>query len=237
MKRMDRMETPELIETFIQASLGYEHAIKHTTVREANRNTAMSDRVVKELKRRGAEQALLGLFDHPSPIVRACAANYALYFAPEAAVPVLEDIRDHGRGLPSTDAMTSLLMWKDEDISRMNVSELLDRFAGSAEAYRYAAEGFEGADEQLMADEAKRYSAEGHEVIEELARRGAEREILPLLEHERPIVRVWAARNALGFAPDAAVPVLEASMRDEDSISAREAKAAFHAWRDETQPN
>jgi hypothetical protein len=236
-KRMNRMEVSELIERFIQAAHGYEEELERPSARRANRHTATGDRIVEELKRRGAEQALLGLFDHPIPIVRSKAATYALDFAPEAAVPVLEDIENNLRGYPAVHAMTSLLMWKDADISRMNVSELIDRFADSAEAYRHAAEGFEGADEQLMADEAQRYSARGHEVIEELERRGAERELLPLFEHARPIVRVWAARYALGFAPEAAVPVLEASMRDEDTISTMEAKAALDAWRDETQPN
>lgn len=237
MKRMNKMDVSELIERFIEAARGYQEGMEHGTVKQANRNTAIGTRVAKELERRGAEQALLGLFDHPIPIVRSKAATHALDFAPEDAVPILEDMAENVYGVPGAHATSSLWFWKHEDISRMNVSELIERFAGSAEAYRHAVEGFEGADEQLMADEAKRYSAEGHEVIEELERRGAEREILPLFEHAWPIVRVWAAKYALGFAPEAAVSVLEASMRDEDSISAMEAKAAFDAWRDETQPN
>jgi hypothetical protein len=237
MKRRDRMDTAELIERFIQAAQGYEQGIEDGSARKANRHTATGDRIVEELKRRGAEQALLGLFDHPVPIVRGKAAIYALRFAPDAAVPVLEDIRDNCRSTPAMDAMTALLMWKDEDISRMNLSELIHRFTDSADAYWQAVQGFEGANEQILAASAERYTSRGHGVIEELERRGAEHELLPLFENPSPMVRVWAARYALGFAPDAAVPVLEAVMRHEEGIPAMEAKAALQERRDEESPN
>jgi HEAT repeat protein len=237
MKRMDKMETSEMIERFIQAAQGYEEEIRHGTVRKANRHTATRERIVEELKRRGAEQALLGLFDHPSLIVRVKAATYALYFAPEAAVPVLEDINENGRGLPGADAELALLRWKDEDISRMNLSELLTRFSNSTDGYWQAVQGFEGANEQILAENAKRSTARVHEVVDELERRGAVHELLPLFDDSSPMVRVWAAKHTLHRAPEAAVAVLEEVMRNEDGVPAMEAKAVLHEWRDEERPH
>ena len=237
MKRMDRMETSELIERFIQAAQGYEEELDRCSVRKANRHTVTRERIVEELKRRGAEQALLGLFDHPSLIVRVAAATYALGFAPDAAVPVLEDIKENSRGIPATDAWSALFFFKHDNISWMNLSEVIDEFTGSAEAYRHAVQGIEGANEQVLAEAANRHTSRVHEVVVELERRGAERELLALLEDSRPMVRVWAAKHTLHLAPEAAVPVLEEVMRNEDGVPAMEAKAVLQEWRDEERPH
>jgi HEAT repeat protein len=237
MRRMDRMETSELIERFIQAAQGYEEEIQDGTVRKANRHTTTGDRIVEELKRRGAEQALLGLFDHPSLIVRVKAATYALRFAPDDAVPVLQDIWDNSRGLPAADAMTVLWRWKDEDISRMNLSELVKELTYAANGYWQAVQGFEGANEQILAENAKRSMARVHEVVDELERRGAVHELLSLFDHSSPMVRAWAAKHTLNLAPEAAVAVLEEVIRNEDGVPAMEAKAVLTEWRDEERPH
>ena len=97
--------------------------------------------------------------------------------------------------------------------------------------------GFEGANEQILAENARRSTARVHEAVDELERRGAVHELLSLFDDSSPMVRVWVAKHTLHLAPEAAVAVLEDVMHNEDGVPAMEAKAVLQEWRDEERPH
>jgi hypothetical protein len=89
------------------------------------------------------------------------------------------------------------------------------------------------ADEQSVLN-ARRSNAAGRrlwQICHELRRRGSYRdEILSLLEDANPSVRVWAARLYLEFAPEKALPVLEAEA-GLVGVAAARATGTLMLWR------
>jgi hypothetical protein len=84
----------------------------------------------------------------------------------------------------------------------MSDRELLALYVESAQGYIDAVDGGK-------ARRANRHHGVAGRVFREVKRRGAEKEILMLLSHARPAVRLWAAVHSLGIDPDSARQVLE----------------------------
>lgn len=91
-RRMKSMDIKELLELYVQAAQTYINEMREGSVRRANRQHSVAERVLKEMKRRGMERELLLLLSHPRPAVRLWAAVDALGIEPESAKQVLESL-------------------------------------------------------------------------------------------------------------------------------------------------
>lgn len=97
--------------------------------------------------------------------------------------------------------------------------------------YAQAAQRYEAAILQADSKEADHQHSIALRSFRELKRRGAEKEIVILLAHPSPMVRQWAAAEALVFAPEAAVQVLEELARDGKGIPKLDAQILLQLWR------
>jgi Domain of unknown function (DUF2019) len=83
-----------LVQNYIQAARAHGLAKQRGDYKEANRQ---HDRIIRALKGlralpEGEQEALLGMLSDDDVNVRAWAATYLLFLAPDKAVPVLEEV-------------------------------------------------------------------------------------------------------------------------------------------------
>ncbi|MBK9974766.1 MAG: DUF2019 domain-containing protein [Planctomycetes bacterium] len=109
-------------------------------------------------------------------------------------------------------------------LSTLSIDDLL-------RAYVAAATGHESALDTANPKEADRHNRRAGTIFNELVRREMQHQLLVLLEHNCPMVRLFAAADALKFAPDVAVPVLERLEKDNTGIASLDAKIHLQMWR------
>lgn len=112
-------------------------------------------------------------------------------------------------------------------IRRVDVEELLLR-------YVQAAQGYEQGLSEASSKEADKHHSVAERIFKELQRRGVERELIPLLSHPRPIVRLWAAVHVLKFDPEHAKPVLEKLARSGSGVPKLDAIDILEIWNERT---
>lgn len=111
------------------------------------------------------------------------------------------------------------------ELKAASVEKLIEHYAGAARQYRVAA-GLKDA------SAAGQNAALVEIIYQELKLRGKnpQNALLPLLEHEDPGVRRWAAAHALEFAPGLGKPVLE-KLAKGSGILSLDAQNALREWR------
>lgn len=99
------------------------------------------------------------------------------------------------------------------------------------ELYVHAAQGYIDETRGGTARAANRHHSRAERVFKELKRRQADREILVLLSHPRPAVRLWAAVHAWAMEPDSAQRVLESLLKDPTPAIKSYARLALQRFR------
>lgn len=95
------------------------------------------------------------------------------------------------------------------------------------EMYIRAAQGYIDETREGTARGANRHHAVAERVFKELKRRGQGGEILMLLSHPRPAVRLWAAVHALSIEPASGQKVLASLRKDPTPAIRADARIAL----------
>ena len=94
MGRLSQAAVPDLSRMFVELCRRERATILRMDTREHHRQSDRLMEIAEEIKSRGEEgrKALLSLLDHDDENVRLWAASHSLAFAPDIAVPALEDL-------------------------------------------------------------------------------------------------------------------------------------------------
>jgi len=111
---LDALSLEKLRDLYAEAAMLHAEAMESGNFKLTNKQYDAVDAIWDELRRRGTagQQIILELMLHDSVGVRCWSACHALGFAPERAVPVLEQIAAIPTGMMSLDAETALKRWR-----------------------------------------------------------------------------------------------------------------------------
>lgn len=113
-KKLAKQSTNQLLEEYTRAAILQRTASRDGDYRKANATYRVLDAIVHELRAREAtEQArFLELLNEDRIEVRGWSAVHALIFAPEKAIPVLEQIASGPESLEEFSARMVLDQWR-----------------------------------------------------------------------------------------------------------------------------
>ncbi len=103
-----------LIEAYAAAAIAQQEALEKANSQTANKHYKMRASIYRELRSRGSEAQshFLNLLKHTHVCVRGSAASNALEFAPDKAIPILEELAKGQPGFWKADAKMVLQQWE-----------------------------------------------------------------------------------------------------------------------------
>ncbi len=109
---MTRAGVDEVVRRYVDAAAAHHEATVTGDFRRGNPQHDIVAAAYRELRRRGDEQVLLPLLEHPDPGVRSWAAAHALEFSPGEGERVLEALAGE-EGIEGFNAQMTLQTWRE----------------------------------------------------------------------------------------------------------------------------
>lgn len=231
-----RMTTEELLRRFIEGAIRHAKYPPIPLAPEAERIETEIVDVAEELRARKPLAALRQLFTHESRAVRGRAAGLFLGTDPDWAEATFDGLM---QDMTTEEAMAlrkraERLPPEFPTAQQMSIAELVARFEDVG--IRLIGAKFIGDDDgQPDTNVRNRLVRETTSVANELEARNALSALLPLLDHEKLMVRYVAAIFCLPIASAKAVPILEAMAASNDTLEASQAKHVLERWRGELE--